>query len=194
MTVRELLTQVRDVIQDTDGVYFNDSELLNIYNECKRYMASERTEIKTSITLDLIDGTSSYNIEGVLRFISAKDSNGKVRKLYPNDGSGDDDIDGIIIVSYNLVEVNNPIAGVTIEFKVVEFPTEDNLNDDIRVGDENAFKYYILSKAYEKDTDLEQFQKASYFTAQFLEAMKFNKKSSKVGYVNTVETTKMYSY
>jgi len=168
MIVQELLTHVRNTLQDQDKTYWDDSELLNYYNECKRTMSAERLEIKTKATLTLDPLVNEYKTDGILRYIKAKDDEDRVRPIYPNDDSGDSDDNGIIIKDYNLVYVSDPTIGSTITFEIVSLPAEDNLPNDVRLGDENAFKYYILSKAYEKESDMENFQKVEYFYQKYL--------------------------
>ena len=194
MIVLELLGKVRDKLQDTDSVYWSDSEFLDIYNECKRYLASERKESPTTTTLSLYSNTNEYSIDGILRYISIKDSNGKAREIYPDDGSGDEVSSAVIVQDYNRLYVNTPEDGVTLTIKHISFPSEDNLNDTIRSGDEESFNYFILAKAYEKDNDMEQFQKASYFWNMFLGAMKNAKKNSSLNYIEKVQTIKSYFY
>jgi hypothetical protein len=194
MVVRELIGKVRDKLQDADATYWSDSEFIDLYNECKRYLSSERKENPTTTTVALSADTYQYDIDGVLRFISAKDSNGYTRTLYPDDTSGDSDSDGIIVLDYNSIYVNTPADDVTLTVKHIAFPVEDNLNDIIRSGDEESYTYFLLTKAYEKDTDMEQFQKAQYFWQMFLGAMKFQKKNSSLNYMDKVQTTKGYYY
>ena len=194
MTVRELLTKVRDKLQDTDSTYWSDSELIDLFNEAKRYITSERNENPTYTELELLSDTNIYNIEGILRYVRVTDSNGKDRKLYPDDGTGDEVSSAIIVRKYNEIYVNTPEDGVTLTIKHISFPEEDNLNDDIRSGDEESYRYFLLSKCYEKDNDMEQFQKAQYFWSQFLGAMKYSKKNSSLNYMNQLETTKSYFY
>ena len=194
MTVRELLQQVRDTLQDTDRVYWSESELINLYNDAKRLIASERVEDKTTTSLLLSANTNTYSIDNVLRYISAKDSNDISRQLYPDDDSGDGDTYGIIIKAYNSVYVNSPEDDVTVTFKVVSMPSEDNLNDTVRTGDENSIKYYILSRAYEKENEMENFQKAQYFFAKYQTEFKSAKKNANVGYRADTRTTKAYYY
>jgi hypothetical protein len=194
MTVRELIAEVRDVVQDTDSTYFSDSEVLNVYNECKRYMSAERREETSNITVTMVDGVNEYTVNGAIRYINAKTQNGTYYNLYANDKTGDDDIGGIIILSYNTIYVNNPVDGDVITFRVVSSPTEDNLNDTIRAGDETSYKYYILSKLYEKDTDLEQFQKAQYFGNLFIGIFDKVKKNSAQNFVSSRESTAAYYF
>ena len=194
MTVRELLQQVRDTLQDTDRVYWSESELINLYNDAKRLIASERVEDKTTTSLLLSADTNTYSIDNVLRYISAKDSNDISRQLYPDDDSGDADTYGIIIKAYNSVYVNSPEDDVTVTFKVVSMPSEDNLNDTVRTGDENSIKYYILSRAYEKENEMENFQKAQYFFAKYQTEFKSAKKNANVVYRADTRTTKAYYY
>ena len=194
MTVRELISKVRDKLQDTDSIYWDDSEILDNYNECKRYLASERKENPITITVPTFDNTNTYSIDGVLRYISCKDSNGKNRDLYPDNGDADEISSAIIVQSYNQLYVNTPESGVSLLIKCIQFPIEDNLNDVIRSGDEDSFLYFILSKCYEKDNDMEQFQKAQYFWSMFVGAMKYSKKNSSLGYMEKIQTTKSYFY
>ena len=194
MKVLELISQVRDNLQDDDANYWSDSELLHLHNECKRHLASERQEVQTSKLVPLVDGTNSYSVDGVLRYISAVDSDDNVRELYADDGAGTDDELAIIIHNYNLIYVNTPESGVTLVLKVVSFPSDDNLNSTVRQGDENSFKYYILSKAYEKESDMENFGKSSYFQNMFRETIRFIKKNSSLNYIEKEQTTKGYFY
>ena len=193
MQIRELITKVRDKLQDTDAVYWSDSELVDLCNECKRYLAAERKENPTTSTLVTYDGIDTYTVDGVLRYISATNQEGNELILYPDDGSIADKTSGIVIEDYNRIKVKNPIDEV-ITIKHISFPEEDNLNDTIRMGDEESYRYFVLSKCYEKDNDMEQFQKAQYFWSMFVGAMKYSKKNSSLGYVERVHTTKSYFY
>lgn len=188
MTVRELLAKVRDKLQDTDSTYWSDSELIDLYNECKRYLSAERKESPEYIELPTYEGINVYTVENVLRFVSITD-----RNIYPDDGTGTEDTNGIIVRNYDKLYVNTPTDEV-LTLKVITFPAEDNLNDTIRQGDEESYRYFILSKCYEKDNDMEQFQKAQYFWNMFVGAMKYSKKNSSLGYVERVHTTKSYFY
>lgn len=194
MKVKQIIAQVRDNLQDANADYWSESELLNLYNECKRHLAAERQENQTSKLIPLIDDTYQYNVDGVLRYISAKDSEGNVRELYPDDGSGDDESSAIIVHNYNLIYVNNPLTGIDLVLKVIAMPSEDNLEATIRSGDENAYKYYMLSKAYEKESDMENFQKSVYFGNMFTEMVKYVKKNAKLNHMDKVRTTKGYYY
>lgn len=194
MTVRELISQVRDNLQDSDANYWHDSELLNLYNEAKRNISAERQELNSTKTVTLIDDTYEYTVDGVLRYISATDSNNNDIVLYADDSTGTDDEYGVIVQTYNSIYVNSPATGVTLTFKVVAFPEEDNLNDTVRSGDENAYKYYILSKAYEKEQEMENFQKSAYFWQMFTNSLNFIKKNAKLNHIQKVNTTKGYYY
>lgn len=190
MKVIELFSEVRNTLQDLDKNYWDDSELLSYYNECKRSMASERLENKTSATLTLDPLKEIYDTTGILRYISCVDNNGAVRKLYPDDGSGESDLDGIIIEDYNRVKVNDPSKGTTLTFKIVAMPETDNLQNKVRIGDENCLRYYIISKAYEKDSDMENFQKSEYFYNKFLQSFKMLRDAASANYkMSTVSTT-----
>ena len=194
MKVIELFAQVRDNLQDADANYWHESELLNLYNECKRHLSAERQEINSTKTVTLIDDTYDYTVDGVLRYISAIDSDDNDRELYPDDGTGDDESTGIIVKNYNEIYVNTPETGTTLSISVVAFPTDDNLSSVIRSGDENAYKYYILSKAYEKEQDTENFQKSSYFRSMYTDALSALRKISRMNYVKDVQITQGYYY
>jgi len=195
MKVSELLSSVRIVLQDSDKTYWDDSELVSHYNECKRSMTAERLENKTTATLILDPLKNEYDTSGILRYISAKDDDGLKRDLYPDDESGDEDSNGIVILGYNRVYVNDPTVGTVVTFKIVAMPTEDNLTADVRSGDENALKYYILSKSYEKDTDMQNFDKASIFYGKYNDSFKVLKNASSANYrTATVSTTAVTYY
>ena len=195
MKVNELLSSVRNTLQDSDKNYWDDSELLSYYNECKRSMAAERLERKTTATLILDPLKNEYDTSGILRYISAKDDNDTNRKLYPNDTSGDDDSEGIVILDYNRVYVNNPELGTSILLQIVAMPEEDNLGGLVRIGDENAMKYYILSKAYEKDTDMGNFQKSVHFYSKYSDAFKLLKDANSSNYqAGVTRASKSYYY
>jgi len=195
MRVEHLFTRVRDTLQDLSKTYWTDPELLNYYNECKRNMSMKRQEDKTtaSLTLDVLK--SEYDTSGVLRYIRAVDDLDNVRTIYQDDESGVDDEKGIIILNYNKILVNDPTIGTTITMSIIASPSEDNLDNSVRDGDENAFKYYILSKAYEKDTDMENFQKADYFYRKYNDIFVELKGAKNINYIaNTLETNKSYYY
>ena len=194
MIVRELIAEVRDVLQDTESVYFSDSELINLYNECKRLMTLDRKEKKSSITIQPIDGTYSYTTEDVLVYLSAKDSDGNVRTIYEEDEDGSDEASGIVVMNENELWINTPDSTQTITLRVIASPELDNLNDTIRVGDEIAYKNYILAKSYEKDTDLEQFQKAQYFINQFSTAYTLTKKVTSSNNKQRTTNTVLHSF
>ena len=195
MKVQELFSEVRNTLQDLDKAYWDDSELLSYYNECKRNMAAERLENKNTATLTLDPLKNQYDTTGILRYIRAEDDEGTKRKLYPNDESGESDTTGIIILDYNKVYVNDPTIGSVITFSVVSMPNEDNMSSSVRIGDETALRYYILSKAYEKDADMGNFQKADYFYNKFRIAMKMLLEASSANYSAKVpNTTVSYFY
>ena len=194
MTVLDVLTAVRNVLQDQDKTYWDDSELLGYYNECKRTMAQERLEIKTTAILGLDPLENSYTTDGVLRYISAKDDEGNNREIYPNDGTGLDDAAGIIIKDYNKIYVNDPSIGSSITFEIVSLPSEDNINNDVRLGDENAFKYFVLSKAYEKETDMESFQKSEYFYSKYFREFQKLMSSASVNYKSATVSRTVCSF
>lgn len=193
MTVRELLSQVRDITQDIDSLYFTDSEMLNLFNECKRYISIDRLDTTANVSIVTTEDLHEYQVDNVIRFSYIKDSSGNKYNLYSDDGEGDNDVSGIIVNNYNDIYINNP-KNDTLTAKIITLPEEDNLNDAIRIGDENLFKYYILSKAYEKDNDMEQFQKAQYFAGMFTDALRGVKKNSKVNYIDGSSSTKGYYY
>lgn len=195
MKVEELFSSIRNTLQDSDKNYWDDSELLSYYNECVRSMSAERQENKTEATMVLDPMTNEYNTSGILRYIRAKDDTGKARALYPNDESGVDDESGIIVIDYNKVYVNNPEIGSVITFQIVALPEDSNLSSSVRIGDDIALKYYILSKAYEKDSDVENFNKSGYFYNKYLESFKLLKSSSSVNYrTSTVDKTEAYYF
>ena len=195
MRVLELLNSVRNKLQDLDKNYWDDSELLADYNECKRSMAAERLEGKTTATLILDPLKNEYDTTGILRYISSKDDIDNTRALYPNDSSGDDDAKGVVIIDYNRVYVNDPTIGSSITFQVVALPSDDNLTSLVRVGDENAMKYYILSKAYEKEGDMENFTKSDVFYRKYMEVFAKLKNASNANYrANTIQRTETLYY
>jgi len=194
MTVRDLLQQTRDSLQDSDGAYWSDSELLNYYNSGLKSLAAERLEEPTTITVNLLDGVNEYIVNDVLRYISAKDNEGTKYTLYPDDESGEDDSKGIIVLDYNRIYVNTPVTDIALAVKHISIPANENLNSDVRAGDENALKCYMLSKAYEKESDMENFQKTTYFRDQYYREVNVVKKNSRVGYQAKAETTQGYFY
>ena len=194
MTVLELMHKSQDKLQDTDANYWTQSELLDYYNSGLRALAAERKEKPTNTTVTLLDDTYEYQIDGVLRYISAEDNDGVDRPLYQDDGTGDNDLNGIIIQDYNRIYVNTPATDDSIVIKHIAMPVEHNLGTTVRSGDETALKYYILSQAYEKESDMENFQKSQYFMGKYDTEMKILTKNSKLNYVTKVETTIGYQF
>lgn len=194
MRLLELVTQVKDILQDTDSDYWSESELVDYFNHGTRTIASERKEKPTITTVDLYEATNEYTVDGVLRYISAVDSNSIVRELYPDDKSGDNDNYGIIIQDYDKIYVNTPSDDVTLSIKSIVLPLSINLEDEVRDGDENALKYFVLSKAYEKEHDMENFQKSQYFLQLYMKELSLLLGNSRLGYMQQVEITEGYYY
>lgn len=194
MRVEELFSSVRNTLQDHDKNHWDDSELLAYYNECKRTMAMDRLENKTTATLTLDPLINVYDTTGAVRYVRMKDDLDNKRPIYPNDLTGADDEYGVIIQDYNRVYVNDPSIGTSIIMDIVAMPSDDNLSSNIRIGDENSFKYYILSKAYEKDSDMNNFQKSDVFYTKFYREFKKLKDANSVGYTNAEIRTKSYFY
>lgn len=194
MVVLELMKIVRNSLQDAKKNYWTDNELLDYYSSGIRSIAAERLEEPTTTTLDLTTGTNEYIINGVLRYISIKDSNGIVRDIYPNDTTGDDDNYGVIIVDHDKIYVNTPETGVTLTIKHISLPDEPNITANVRSGDEAALKYFMLSKAYEKEMEMENFQKSQYFFSLYLKELQIILKHKKIGFINNTSLTKGYFY
>jgi len=169
MTVAQLITDVRYVLQDSDAVYFTDTELLNTFNECRRLITFDRKDKTSTVDVATLDSTYSYTTTGVISFVKAIDSNDVVRPIYTNEEYDEAvlDANGVIVTNENEIYVVTPETGVTITFTTISMPADAVTTDTIRIGDEAPYKYYMLAKSYEKDTDLEQFQKAQYFTQLF---------------------------
>ena len=194
MTVQSFLQGVRMTLQDTDKNYWDDSELLFYYNDCRRNLYAERQENVTTANLVLTSGVNEYTTDGVLRYISATDNNGEERKLYPS-GSTEDDDSGIIILDYNRVYVTNPDDSTSSTFKIIALPNDDNMHDKVRIGDESAMRYYVLSKAYEKETDQENFQKSNQFYQRYKNELDKLMSSSSANYrAKNTSTVKGYYY
>ena len=83
---------------------------------------------------------------------------------------------------------------VTLYIKTITMPVDYNLNDEVRSGDENALKYFMVSKAYEKESDLENFQKSQYFFSVYQRELSMLLKGSKLGYVKKTELTRGYYF
>ena len=194
MLVSTLITQTRNVLQDADANYWTDAELLEYYNSGLRSIASERIEEPTTTDVATIDGTNVYTVSGILRYISIKDSNNVDRPLYPDDGTGEDDTYGVIVQDYDTIYVNSPSTGVTLTIKNISLPDDATTADTVRTGDDTALKYYMLSKAYEKEQEMENFQKSTYFLGLYQRELMKILKAGKLGYRKTVEITKSYFY
>lgn len=195
MIVSELLLKARDTLQDQEKIFWDDSELLGYYEEARRVIASERRDKRLTQSILLNDGNEYYAPVGVLRYVSVKDDNGTDRPLYPNDGSGDNDPLGIVVIDYDQIQVIDDTNGASLAITYIGLPLNHNLNDDVRQGDEEAVRYYILSKSYEKETDMENFAKASQFMLTFNDRLKKLVGNATMGYQkNSLNTIKSYYY
>lgn len=195
MKVLELFSSIRNTLQDNDKNYWDDSELLSYYNECVRSMSAERLENKTTATLALDPLRKQYDTSGILRYIRCEDDTGLKRTLYPDDESGSDDNNGIVILDYNKVYVNDPSVGSTLTFTIIAIPEDGNISGNVRSGDESAIKYFILSKAYEKDSDMENFQKSAYFYSKYIDEFRRLKDSASSNYgYSSASRTVSYFY
>lgn len=194
MLLIDLMEQTKDILQDTDSDYWSESELVDYFNNGVRTLAAERKEEPTTTTVTAYTDTNEYAVDGVLRYISAVDSNNLERKLYPDDKSGDDDYYGIIIRDYDTIYVNNPLDDTPLSIKTITMPEAVNLDSEVRVGDESALKYFALSKAYEKESDVENFQKAQYFFQLYQRELALLLKNSKSGYIDNTGLVKGWFY
>lgn len=195
MVVSELLQLTRNTLGDQEKIFWDDSELLGYYEEARRVIASERKDKRTSQDVIMNAGDDYYSPSGVLRYVSVKDDNGTVRPLYPNDGSGEDDTLGIIVIDYDQILVNDDATGTTLTITYIGLPLNHNLNTDVRQGDEDTIKYYILSKSYEKETDMENFAKSAEFMNKFNNTLTKLVAHASLNYRNDSDSTvKSYFY
>jgi len=195
MIVNQILQLARDTLQDQEKIFWDDSELLGYYEEARRVLASERRDKRLTQDVILNDGDEYYSPVGVLRYISVKDDNGTDRPLYPNDDSGLSDPLGVIVIDYDQIHVVDDTIGGVLTVTYVGLPLNHNLNDDVRQGDEEAIRYYILAKAYEKETDMENFAKSAQFMASFEDRLKKIVANATMGYQrNSVNTIQSYYY
>lgn len=172
MIVSTLLTNVRNKLTDTEGNFWTDSELLDYYNDANRVLSSERYEKLKTQYLAMTEDVKFYSPTGILRYDKAIDSNNAERKLYPdNDSIGDDSL-GIVILDYDQIFVVDPNVADRIQLTYVGLPIDMNMNSLVRQGDIEALQYYILSLAYEKENDMENFSKSEVFKRKFDEALK----------------------
>jgi len=145
--------------------------------------------------IQLNDGDDLYSPSNVLRYVSAKDDEGTERPLYPDDGSGDTDSLGVTIVDYDQIKVHDDTVGAILTITYLGLPLDHNLNDDVRQGDEEALRYYILARAYEKETDMENFAKSDKFEFKFRQMLESLIANKSMNYNNSkVNTTTSYSY
>lgn len=196
-TVEQILTQVRDTLTDYEKNRWSDSELLSYLNESINVLASERNDRQKSITFALDSTENTYIINGVLRYVSAEDSNGYKRKLYLDEEEAMEDNGGILIVNQDEVYVVTPEDDVNLTIKYIGMPNESNMSSYVRVGDEVAIKYYILSKSYEKETDTESFQKSQVFMGRFNSELKRLLNDSSIRFIDSrsnTNTTTSYFY
>lgn len=196
-TVENILAQCRDTLTDYEKIRWTDSELLGYFNEAVNVLASERNDKQKSITFALDSTENTYIINGVLRYISAEDSNGINRKLYLDEEDSSLDSGSVLIVNQDEVYVSTPEDGVNLTIKYIGMPSTSNMNSNVRVGDEVALKYYILSKSYEKESDTESFQKSEVFGNKFSKELRRLMNDSSVRFIDSrsaVNVTSSYFF
>ena len=196
-TVENILAQCRDTLTDYEKIRWTDSELLGYFNEAVNVLASERNDKQKSITFALDSTENTYIINGVLRYISAEDSNGINRKLYLDEEDSSLDSGSVLIVNQDEVYVSTPEDGVNLTIKYIGMPSSSNINSNVRVGDEVALKYYILSKSYEKESDTESFQKSEVFGNKFSKELRRLMNDSSVRFIDSrsaVNVTSSYFF
>jgi|WetSurMetagenome_2_1015567.scaffolds.fasta_scaffold45737_3 hypothetical protein len=196
-TVENILAQCRDTLTDYEKIRWTDSELLGYFNEAVNVLASERNDKQKSITFALDSTENTYIINGVLRYISAEDSNGINRKLYLDEEDSSLDSGSVLIVNQDEVYVSTPEDGVNLTIKYIGMPSSSNMNSNVRVGDEVALKYYILSKSYEKESDTESFQKSEVFGNKFSKELRRLMNDSSVRFIDSrsaVNVTSSYFF
>ena len=192
MIVKELLTQCRNTLQDYDKEYWEDSELLNYYNEFESLINYDRDGRKETFTFPLDPSENTYNIEGVIKYISTKDDDDNIRPLSKVPSSL---ALAIYIKNYNEIYVNDPTVGNNITLDYVGIGDPSNMEDIVRLGDDLCAKYFILSRAYEKETDTEDFDKSDRFFSKFVEQKDKLLGKNSIGVVeDEVLTTKIYNF
>lgn len=195
MTVNQILQKARNTLQDQKKNFWDDSELLDYYEQARRVIASERTDKLQTQLVVLSEGTEFYSPTGVLRYISAVDDSDRERKLYSNNGSGENDNFGITVIDSDKISVHDDSLGTSITLSYLGLPVDHNLNDEVRSGDEEAIRYFILARAYEKETDMENFQKSQLFDIKFKEMLVKLVANASAGYRSqSMNVTKTYSY
>lgn len=194
MTVSTLINKVKVTLQDEEENYWTSSELLDYYNGARRMLAAERQEEPTTTTQALTTDTYEYSVSGVLRYISVVDSNGLDRPIYTDDTTGDNVLDAVIVLDYDRIYVNNPETGATLSIKHISLPSAQDVNSTVRDGDEGMLRNYMIKKAYEKESDMENFAKVQYFDQEYKRELALALKSSRMNYIDKVQVTDGYYY
>jgi hypothetical protein len=192
-TVEELLLQTRNTLTDYGKDRWSDTDLLEYYNEGIKILGYDRDGKTSKSTFVLDPLENSYIFTGILKYVSAIDDLGNIRKLYLVDDPSD--VKGILIRNYNELYISDPTVGTLITLTYTTMEDEQNMNDAVRVGDESALKSFILMMAYEKETDEESAIRASKYERKFIESKnKLMGKGALPMVVEAIATTVSYQY
>lgn len=156
MTVADFFTSARFTLQDLTGRRWTDAELLHYVNEGMRDIALRTFFNRVEETLSVVSATTIYTTTYTpIKILSVESSqqfqvtsNNEITFTNPRD-------ENVIIVYYAYPQ--------TVTTDIVE---------DVDIID--ALRFFVLSRAYEKEDSPENFNKASYFRNKYIDTLNQN--------------------
>lgn len=157
MILSELLAEVRDTLQDGSKRRWLDSELEKYVNQGIRDIAKKTKFFRQVQDLSVVAGTTQYTLTyKVIEFDSISTAQDHTVLDNKTIEFADPKEETVQVVYYGYpLSVSVATDG--------EIPMEEDLED--------ALKYYVLKKAYEKEDSTENFRKATYYKNEYREIL-----------------------
>ena len=156
MLVTDFNTSVRYTLQDSDSRRWKDAELLDYINEGMRDIALKTFYNRIVEDINVTSSTTTYTLTKTPIKIDL------VQTYQKYD-----------IVSSNQIVFREPRDEA---IKVYYYAYPDTVTTDISAEIDiiDALKYFVLHKCYEKEDSPENFNKASYFHAKYIDYINDN--------------------
>ena len=160
--ISELLTEVRDTLQDKQKSRWTDQELFRYLDQSIRDLATRSKYSRTEYIIEVREAFTSTEYKLPLHAIEFDD----ILSTQP-----------YRIVDTETIEFpDNKDEDVLVEFysfpKRIIFGVDTELDMDPDQYD--SLRYLIVSKSYEKEDSIENIKKSEYFKQKYIEAIALN--------------------
>lgn len=158
MIASALITRARYTLQDTNANRWSNDEMLTYINDGLTDLALATMHHKVEQELSVVSTVSSYVLS------------------YP-------------VIQFELIDTTQSYSITNNQTIVFDSPVDETVDvvyyaytNDVAIGDElpiekdleDALKYYVLKRCYEKEDSTENFSKAAYFDNEYRKAVARN--------------------